>query len=74
MGIRTAEKDLFIDHVQTYEQSMKQIEKLIRVALYKGKGIAIGHPHLTTFKAIKDSIAKIKAKGIKIVFVSSLLE
>jgi polysaccharide deacetylase 2 family uncharacterized protein YibQ len=74
MGIKTAEKDLFIDHVQTYKHSMQQIEKLIRVALYKGKGIAIGHPHLTTFKAIKDSIAKIRAKGIKIVFVSSLLE
>jgi polysaccharide deacetylase 2 family uncharacterized protein YibQ len=51
---------------------MEQIDKLIRIALYKGKGIAIGHPNPTTFKAIKDSIPKIRSKGINIVFVSKL--
>ncbi len=73
MGIKTAEKDIFIDHIKTYEHSMEQIDKLIRIALYKGQGIAIGHPNSTTFRAIKDSIKKIRSKGINIVFVSKLL-
>ncbi len=73
MGIKTAEKDIFIDHIKTYKHSMEQINKLIRIALYKGKGIAIGHPNPTTFQAIKDSINKIRSKGIEIVFVSKLL-
>ena len=74
MEIKTAEKDIFIDHIKTYEHSMEQIDKLIKIALNKGEGIAIGHPNPTTFKAIKDSIDKIRAKGIKIVFVSSLVK
>ncbi len=52
---------------------MEQIEKLIRIALYKGQAIAIGHPNPTTFKAIKDSVNKIRSKGIKIVYVSTLV-
>jgi polysaccharide deacetylase 2 family uncharacterized protein YibQ len=74
MGIKTVDKDIFIDHIQTYDDSIKRIETLIRIALQKGKGVGIGHPHQTTFQAIKDSVKKIKAKGIDIVFVSDLLE
>jgi len=74
MGVKTASKDIFIDHIQTYEESIKRINILIRIALHNGKGIAIGHPHQTTFQAIKDSVKKIRDKGIDIVFVSSLLE
>jgi len=72
--IRTTYRDVFLDDIQTYSYSIDQIQKLIETAKNKGKAVAIGHPFETTFKAIKDSINDIYSNGIKIVFVSSLLE
>ncbi|MCK4943117.1 MAG: divergent polysaccharide deacetylase family protein [Candidatus Aminicenantes bacterium] len=74
LKIQTAFRDIFLDSEKTYPHSMKQIQKLITVALKKGKAIAIGHPFQTTFQAIRDSIKSIRDRGIKIVFVSQILE
>jgi len=74
LKIRTTYRDVFLDDIQTYSYSIDQIQKLIETAKNKGKAVAIGHPFETTFKAIKDSINDIYSNGIKIVFVSSLLE
>ena len=74
LKIKTTYRDVFLDDIQTYSHSMGQIEKLIEIAKNKGKAVAIGHPFETTFKAIRDSINDIYSNGIKIVFVSSLLE
>lgn len=74
LKIKTTYRDVFLDDIQTYSHSMDQIQKLIEIAKNKGKAIAIGHPFKTTFNAIRDSIDDIYSNGIKIVFVSSLLE
>ncbi len=74
MGIRTTSRDIFLDHVQTYSHTMYQIQNLVEISLKKGKALAIGHPFGSTLKAIKDSQKYIKAKGVQIVFASSLLE
>jgi polysaccharide deacetylase 2 family uncharacterized protein YibQ len=74
MNIRTAHKDVFIDHIQTYSHSMEQIRKLVEVAQMKGQAIAIGHPFPTTLRAIRDSINYIRSKGVKVVPVKTLLE
>jgi len=74
LKIKTTYRDVFLDDIQTYSHSKDQIQKLIEIAKSKGKAIAIGHPFETTFKAIRDSINDIYSNGIKIVFVSSLLE
>ncbi len=73
MGVRSASKDVFLDHVQNYSHSISQIRRLVEVARYKGHAIAIGHPHQSTIKAIRDSLGYIRSRGIKIVFVSQLL-
>lgn len=74
LNIKTAERDVFLDHTRTYEHSMFQIKRLMRIAKREGKAIAIGHPFETTFQAIKDSINLIKKEGIRIVYVRELLE
>ncbi len=74
LKIKTARKDEFLDHIQTYSASLAQIRKLVEIALQKGKAIGIGHPRQTTLQAIEDSIKYINSKGIKIVYVSELLE
>jgi polysaccharide deacetylase 2 family uncharacterized protein YibQ len=74
LGIKTAYKDVFLDHIKTYSHSLTQIRRLVEIALQKGKAIAIGHPNKSTLKAIRDSVKYIRAKGVKIVYVSELLE
>ncbi len=74
LGVKTTYKDIFIDHIKSYSHSMSQIRRLVEVALKKGQAIAIGHPNSSTLKALRDSIPYIRSKGIKIVYVSHLLE
>jgi polysaccharide deacetylase 2 family uncharacterized protein YibQ len=74
LKIKTAFRDIFLDSEKTYSHSMRQIQKLISIALKKGKAIAIGHPFQTTIQAIRDSLKSIRNHGIEIVFVSRLLE
>ncbi len=78
LKIKAAERDVFLEDIgngdTTYEYSLNQIKKLILKARQKGKAIAIGHPYETTFRAIRDSIPRIKGAGIDIVYISTLLE
>lgn len=74
-GIKTAIRDVFLDDGEkSYTNAVGEIKRLVDKALQNGKAIAIGHPHQTTFRAIKDSIKFIKEKGINIVYLSELLE
>ena len=72
--IKTAFRDVFLDHVKSYDHSMQQIRRLVNIALEKGTAISIGHPLESTFSAIEDSIPYIRSRGIEIVFVSEILE
>ena len=74
LGIKTAYKDVFLDHIPNYSHSIAQIRKLVDIALQKGKAIAIGHPLESTLRAIKDSLGYIQKRGVKIVYVKDLLE
>jgi polysaccharide deacetylase 2 family uncharacterized protein YibQ len=74
LNIRTAYKDVFLDHIPDYSHSIAQIRKLVDIALQKGKAIAIGHPLASTLRAINDSLDYIRKRGVKIVYVKELLE
>ncbi len=75
LGIKTAIRDVFLDDGEkSYPNAVSEIKRLVDKALRNGKAIAIGHPHPTTLRAIKDSIKFIREKGVKIVFLSELLE
>ncbi len=78
MNIKTAERDVFLEDIgngdTTYEYTLNQITRLIQKAKKNGKAIAIGHPFQTTFRAVHDSIPRIREEGVEIVFASSLLE
>ena len=74
MGVKTAVRNVFLDHTRSYEHSIFQIKRLVEIAKRTGKGIAIGHPFDTTFAAITDSLDFIKSNGVKVVFVKELLE
>jgi hypothetical protein len=75
LGIKTAIRDVFLDDGEkSYPNAVSEIKRLVDKALRNGKAIAIGHPHPTTLRAIKDSIKFIREKGVKIVFLSEILE
>ncbi len=74
LGLRIAERNIFLDNSQNGEDVKQQLEKLILLALSKGKAIAIGHPHPSTIKSLKEMIPKMQEKGIEIVPLSDLIE
>jgi polysaccharide deacetylase 2 family uncharacterized protein YibQ len=74
VGLKTAERNVFIDNSSTEEDVKRQLEQLIRLSLAKGKAIGIGHPHPSTLKAIKEMVPKMREKGIDIVPLSEVLE
>ncbi|HBD06771.1 MAG TPA: hypothetical protein DCZ69_00790, partial [Syntrophobacteraceae bacterium] len=48
-----ARRDIFLDHELTEDFVRSQLQRLIREAKIQGTGVAIGHPHPTTLKVLK---------------------
>jgi polysaccharide deacetylase 2 family uncharacterized protein YibQ len=74
LGLRSAERTVFLDHTIDENSINQKIDELIQHALSTGKAIGVGHPHPSTVKSLKEAIPKIKKKGIEIVPLSSLME
>jgi len=74
LGLRVVERNIFLDNSQNEEDVKQQLEKLIHLALSKGKAIGIGHPHPSTIKSLREMIPKMQEKGIEIVPLSDLIE
>ncbi len=74
MGIPSLYRDVFIDDQVSYENSRQQLQRLILIARQNGRALAIGHPHPSTLKAVRDALPEFEAAGIKPVFASALLE
>ncbi len=72
-GVPSAQRDVFLDHKVDFDYSCKQIISLVKIAKKNGSAIAIGHPHPSTYKAIKKMIPYIKKNSIKFVHASQLL-
>ncbi len=63
--------DIFIDDTQNVQYSYKMIKRAIVIAKRKGKAILIGHPHPTTFAALKKAKPLLK-KEVKVVYIDEL--
>ena len=74
VGLKATERNIFIDHSSADEDIKQQLERLIQLSLSKGKAIAIGHPHPSTIKSLKEMIPKMKEMGIEVVPLSGVLE
>ncbi len=74
MGIKTADRDVFLDNRRDREYIRKQMEELVSIARRKGKAVAIGHPYPETISVLKDMIPELEREGIRVVKLSSLVE
>ncbi|MEW5949755.1 MAG: divergent polysaccharide deacetylase family protein [Thermodesulfobacteriota bacterium] len=73
MGVRSAERDVFLDNEQELNAVRAQIARLISEARTQGSAIGIGHPHPVTYQVLREDLPALK-KQVKIVPVSELVE
>jgi len=72
MHLPFAERDIFIDHLQTPDFIRRQLKKLIRTAQKNGQAIGIAHPHLETYKILREMLPELQKK-VRLVPASTLV-
>lgn len=73
-GLRSIQRDIFIDHELSATFIEKQLKKLIRMAQVTGSALAIGHPKTLTIAILEKWLPTLEEKGIRLVSVSKLIE
>ncbi|MEJ2142246.1 MAG: divergent polysaccharide deacetylase family protein [Gammaproteobacteria bacterium] len=74
VGIYSAIRDVFLDHVKTRQFIENQLDTLVKQARTKGTAIAIGHPYKITLEILEQWIPHVEAQGVKLVSVSELIQ
>ena len=67
-----AQRDIFIDHLQTPEFIRKQLKELVRVARRNGQAVGIAHPHRVTYRILKEMLPEIQ-KEVLVVPASEIV-
>jgi uncharacterized protein len=68
-----AERDIFIDHVETQRFIRKQLHKLIKRARRQGYAVGIAHPHALTYKVLAELLPELK-KSVEMVPASMVVD
>ena len=71
--VLSAERNVFLDNIQSPQAVRRQLKRLIQLAKLKGEAIGIAHPHEVTLKVLKEDVPKLSSKGIELVPVSQLV-
>ena len=74
VGIPFAQRDVFLDNINTREAILKQFDELRMKTKKGGYAIAIGHDRELTMKMLKEVIPILQAQGFEIVSVKDLLK
>ena len=72
-GVKSIQRDIFIDHVESEQFILKQLDLLIKRAKRKGTALAIAHPKKVTLAILEKWLPQLEAKGIQLVPVSTLI-
>jgi polysaccharide deacetylase 2 family uncharacterized protein YibQ len=63
----------FLDDVRDVGAIRRQLELAVKDAREKGQGVAIGHPHPETLRALSEFLPQAEAQGIRLVHASDLV-
>ncbi len=75
LGIKTGQRNLFLDNDSNDEAEIRRnILELAKIAKAEGKAIAIGHPHSSTIKSLREMIPRLRQSGVEIVPLSDIME
>ena len=66
-----AQRDVFLDHVQSPDFIRQQFERLVSIARDNGEAIGIAHPHLVTYDVLRDLLPELRQK-VELVPASTL--
>lgn len=66
-------RDIFLDHNASLGSVRSQLSRLIRIARVQGTAVAIGHPHETTLKVLREAAGRFEKNGIRIVPAGELM-
>jgi polysaccharide deacetylase 2 family uncharacterized protein YibQ len=72
MGVRFAQRDIFLDNKPDPEYILRQLNRLKVKAQDSGSAIGIGHDRKLTLKVLQEAMPQLEAEGFKFVFVSDL--
>lgn len=73
-GVPSAFRNVpFLDDVRDVSAIRKQLELAIRDAKERGEGLAIGHPHPETLRALAEVLPQVEARGVHLVYASDLV-
>lgn len=72
LGLRTARRDVFLDHQIDRQAIDRQIERLLELARQRGHAVAIGHPHPETIKALERWAPRLHDQ-VRLVMVSQVV-
>ena len=74
MNIRTAERHVFLDNVQTEEAITQQLMEAVKAAKNTGEAVAIGHPYPSTVTVLRKLAPHLKDEGVELVLASALVK
>ncbi len=72
LGLKAAERDIFLDTVQDKEAVLAQLARLASVARSQGRAVAICHPYPATFEALKEGLPALR-RQVRLVRLSELV-
>ncbi len=72
-GVPAVTRDVFLDDDVALDAVRFQTEKTLRIAVERGRAVAIGHPKENTILAIQEYLPKFTAAGCEIVPLSRLI-
>lgn len=72
-GVTNLSRQVFLDNEQNEAAIGKQFAQLLRIAQKYQTAIAIAHPYPETYKFLQKNLPQLKAQGIELVGISSLL-
>ena len=72
VGVKTFKRDVFIDDVNRgKEYTVRQLDRLVKIARKNGISVGIGHPYPQTIEALSEHMPKI-AEKVEFVKISSI--
>jgi polysaccharide deacetylase 2 family uncharacterized protein YibQ len=74
LGVPFAERDVFLDNVQSADAVEAKLAELERIARAHGHAIAIGHPHDATIAALAAWLPTLRARGFALVPLSTIVK
>lgn len=73
VGVSAVRRDVFLDHSFKERDILKEVNRLVKIASRKGYAVAIGHPHIATYRVLYNNLPLLKKK-VKIVSIYRLIE